>query len=406
MPQNTNLNISPYFDDFDKDKNFYRVLFRPGYPIQARELTTMQSILQNQLESIGQHFFKEGAMVIPGQVGYDLQVQAIIVQQSFLGVDVETYRTQLHGQIVEGITTGIKAKVLYSIPASESEKGYVTLYVKYIESGDTTSDTTIKGFQPNEQLLAENEITFGTTLIEVGSPFGQLLPVDATAVASVAYINNGVYFIRGHFVDIPSSYLILDQYTNSPSYRVGLEVSESIVTPEDDPTLNDNAAGTSNYSAPGGHRFRIKTSLVKKAINDTTDKNFIELLRLNNSKVEEFVTATAYSELEKSMARRTYEESGDYVIDTFTITARETLDDGFNNGVYRAGTTTDNDNLASDDLVSFEISPGRAYVKGYRTEFLVPEFVDAPKPRDFESVQNGILAFRLGQFLKQGSGGV
>ena len=400
MPQNTNLNISPYFDDFDKDNNFYRVLFRPGYPIQARELTTMQSILQNQMESIGQHFFKEGAMVIPGQVGYDLQVQAIILQQSFLGVDVETYRTQLNGQIIEGITTGIKAKVLYSIPSTESSRGYVTLYVKYVESGDTTSDTTLKTFQPNEQLLAENEITFGTTLIEVGSPFGQLLPVDSSAVASVAYINAGVYFIRGHFVDIPSSYLILDQYTNTPSYRVGLEVSESIVTPEDDPNLNDNAAGTSNYSAPGGHRFRIRTSLVKKAINDTTDKNFIELLRLNNSKVEEFVTATAYSELEKSLARRTYEESGDYVIDTFTITPRENLDDGFNNGVYRVGETSSQGNLASDDLLSFEISPGRAYVKGYRTEFLVPEFVDAPKPRDFECVQNGIISFRLGQFMK------
>ena len=400
MPQNTNLNISPYFDDFDKDNNFYRVLFRPGYPIQARELTTMQSILQNQMESIGQHFFKEGAMVIPGQVGYDLQVQAIILQQSFLGVDVETYRTQLNGQIIEGITTGIKAKVLYSIPSTESSRGYVTLYVKYVESGDTTSDTTLKTFQPNEQLLAENEITFGTTLIEVGSPFGQLLPVESSAVASVAYINSGVYFIRGHFVDIPSSYLILDQYTNTPSYRVGLEVSESIVTPEDDPNLNDNAAGTSNYSAPGGHRFRIRTSLVKKAINDTTDKNFIELLRLNNSKVEEFATSTAYSELEKSLARRTYEESGDYVIDTFTITPRENLDDGFNNGVYRAGSTSANGNLASDDLMSFEISPGRAYVKGYRTEFLVPEFVDAPKPRDFECVQNGIISFRLGQFMK------
>ena len=400
MPQNTNLNISPYFDDFDKDNNFYRVLFRPGYPIQARELTTMQSILQNQMESIGQHFFKEGAMVIPGQVGYDLQVQAVILQQSFLGVDVETYRTQLNGQIIEGITTGIKAKVLYSIPSTESTRGYVTLYVKYVESGDTTSGTGIKKFQPNEQLLAESEITFGTTLIEVGSPFGQLLPVDATALAATAYINAGVYFIRGHFVDIPSSYLILDQYTNTPSYRVGLEVSESIVTPEDDPSLNDNAAGTSNYSAPGGHRFRIKTSLVKKAINDTTDKNFIELLRLNNSKVEEFVTATAYSELEKSLARRTYEESGDYVIDTFTITPRENLDDGFNNGVYRPGETSADGNLASDDLMSFEVSPGRAYVKGYRTEFLVPEFVDAPKPRDFECVQNGIISFRLGQFMK------
>ena len=400
MPQNTNLNISPYFDDFDKDKNFYRVLFRPGYPIQARELTTMQSILQNQLESVGQHFFKEGAMVIPGQVGYDLQVQAIVLQQSFLGVDIETYRTQLSGQIIEGITTGIKAKVLYSIPSTESSRGYVTLYVKYIESGDTVSSTSIKGFQPNEQLLAENEITFGTTLIEVGSPFAQLLPVDATAVASTAYINAGVYFIRGHFVDVPSSHLILEQYSNNPSYRVGLEVSESIVTPEDDPSLNDNAAGTSNYSAPGGHRFRIKTSLVKKAINDETDKNFIELLRINNSKVEQFVNHTAYSELERSLARRTFEESGDYVIDTFSVTARENLDDGFNNGVYRAGETTSGGKIASDDLISFEISPGRAYVKGYRTEFLTPQYVDAPKPRDFESVQNAILAFRLGQFVK------
>ena len=400
MPQNTNLNISPYFDDFDKDKNFYRVLFRPGYPIQARELTTMQSILQNQMESIGQHFFKEGSMVIPGQVGYDLQVQAVVLQQSFLGVDVETYRTQLTGQIIEGITTGIKAKVLYSIPSTESSRGYVTLYVKYVESGDTTSDTTLKTFQPNEQLLAENEITFGTTLIEVGSPFAQLLPVDSTAIASTAYINAGVYFIRGHFVDIPSSHLILDQYSNNPSYRVGLEVSESIVTPEDDPTLNDNAAGTSNYSAPGGHRFRIKTSLVKKPINDETDKNFIELLRINNSKVEQFVTHTAYSELERSLARRTYEESGDYVIDTFSIKARECLDDGFNNGVYRVGETTSGQSVASDDLVAFEVSPGRAYVKGYRTEFLVPQYVDAPKPRDFDSVQNAILAFRLGQMLK------
>ena len=249
MPQNTNLNISPYFDDFDKDKNFYRVLFRPGYPIQAREITTMQSILQNQLESIGQHFFKEGAMVIPGQVGYDLNVQAVILQQSFLGIDLETYRTQLTGQIIEGLTTGIKAKVLYSIPATESSRGYVTLYVKYIESGDTVSESTITTFQPNEQIIAENEITFGTTLIEVGSPFGQLLPVDATSVASTAYINAGVYFMRGHFVDVPSQYLILEQYTNNPSYRVGLEVSESIVTPEDDPSLNDNAAGTSNYAA-------------------------------------------------------------------------------------------------------------------------------------------------------------
>ena len=143
MAQNTNLNVTPYYDDFDKDKDFYReVLFRPGFPIQARELSTMRSILQNQVETIGTHLFKDGAMVIPGQVGYDLNVQAVLLQESFLGSDVETYRSQLTGTIIEGLTTGVKAKVLYSISASESERGYITLYVKYIDSGDTTSKAT------------------------------------------------------------------------------------------------------------------------------------------------------------------------------------------------------------------------------------------------------------------------
>ena len=53
MAQKTDLNISPYYDDFDSEKNFYKVLFKPGYPVQARELTTLQSILQDQVKSFG-----------------------------------------------------------------------------------------------------------------------------------------------------------------------------------------------------------------------------------------------------------------------------------------------------------------------------------------------------------------
>lgn len=400
MPQNTNLNVTPYYDDFDKNKNFYRVLFRPGFPIQARELTTMQSILQNQVESVGQHLFKEGAMVIPGQVGYDLNVSAVLLQESFLGGDVETYRNQLDGSIIEGLNTGIKAKVLFSISAQESEKGYITLYVKYIDSGDTTSSSATKTFQVNEQLIADREITFGSTLIEIGTPFAQLLPVGALAVGSAAYINEGVYFIRGHFVNVPSSTIILDQYSNNPSYRVGLDVLESIITPEDDESLNDNAAGTSNYSAPGAHRFRINTQFVKRLIDDEADKDFIELLRINKSKIETFVDRSEYSELEKSLARRTYEESGDYVIDTFDVKVREHLNDGFNNGVYNTGEISPQGNYSSENLAAIEISPGKAYIRGYRTEFISPQYVDVEKPRDFLTVQNGIVNFNLGNFLK------
>ena len=400
MAQNTNLNVTPYYDDFDKDKNFYRVLFRPGFPIQARELSTMQSILQNQVEGIGTHLFKDGAMVIPGQVGYDLNVQAILLQESFLGSDVETYRTQLDGAIIEGLTTGVKAKVLYSISASTSERGYITLYVKYIDSGDTTSESSLNTFQINEQLIANKEITFGSTLIEIGTPFAQLLPVNATAVGSTAYISEGVYYIRGHFVNVPTSYLILNQYDSNPSYRVGLEILESIITPEDDESLNDNAAGTSNYSAPGAHRFKISTQFVKRLISDEADKDFIELLRINNSRVENFVERTEYSELEKSMARRTFEESGDYVVDTFDVTAREHLNDGFNAGVYNSGDTSTDGNEAQEGKLAIEVSPGTAYVRGYRTEFITPQYVDVDKPRDFDSRQNGIINFNLGNFVK------
>jgi len=397
MPQNTNLNISPYFDDFDKDKNFYRVLFRPGFPIQARELTTMQSILQNQIESMGQHLFKEGAMVIPGQIGYDRYVDCVLLQQSFLGVDVETYRQQLTGRIIEGLTTGIKAKIIYSIPATESTRGYITLYLKYFESGDTVSNSEIKRFQNNEQLIAENEITFGNTLIEVGSPFAQLLPVNAAAVGSTAYINEGVYFIRGHFVDVPSSYIILDQYGSNPSYRVGFDVSESIITPEDDPSLTDNAIGSSNYTAPGGHRLRIKTTLVKKPLGDDTDNNFIELLRINNAKVEQFVNRTEYNEIERTAALRTFETNGDYVVKQFDVRPREHLNDFFNNGVYSAGTVSRDGNIASEDYAILEVGPGVGYVKGYRQETLSTTYVDAPKTRTFVGKQNQIVPVELSQ---------
>ena len=208
MAQNTNLNVTPYYDDFDKSKNFYRVLYRPGFPIQARELTTSQSILQNQIENIGGHLFKDGAMVIPGQVGYDLNVDCIMLQESFLGAEVENYRSQLNGLIIEGLTSGVRAKVLYSISATDSDKGYITIYVKYIESGGTKNDQGT--FSNNEQLITEKEITFGTTLIEIGSPFAQLLPTAALQTGSVAYVQTGVYFIRGFFVDEPDQNNLLD----------------------------------------------------------------------------------------------------------------------------------------------------------------------------------------------------
>ena len=59
------LNVSPYYDDAADaiTKNYNRILFKPGYAVQARELTQLQSILQDQVGKFGNHIFKNGSVV-------------------------------------------------------------------------------------------------------------------------------------------------------------------------------------------------------------------------------------------------------------------------------------------------------------------------------------------------------
>ena len=95
MAQNTNLNIAPYFDDFDKNKGFLKVLFKPGFPVQARELTTLQTLLQDQIDTFGQGVYKEGSMVVPGGITLNKKVPCILIQNNYLNLDVENYRTCL-----------------------------------------------------------------------------------------------------------------------------------------------------------------------------------------------------------------------------------------------------------------------------------------------------------------------
>ena len=130
-----NLDTSPYFDDFDAGKDYYKVLFKPGFPVQARELTTLQSILQNQISSFGEHFFKEGSMVIPGSITYNPKYDAVILSPQQGGIDISLYLEQLIGTTIRGETTGVKAKVVnFLLPPNEGITN-PTIFVSYTDSG-------------------------------------------------------------------------------------------------------------------------------------------------------------------------------------------------------------------------------------------------------------------------------
>ena len=234
MPQETNLNVSPYFDDFNEDKNFNRVLFKPGIPVQARELTQLQTILQNQIEKFGQHFFKEGSMVIPGQIGYDPLYYAIELEDTFLGIPISEYLDKLVGKTIRGEISGVEATVVNHILATKSERGHNTLYVKYTKSG---GDFTTNVFNDGENLIASSDVEYGISRIIANNPFATTIALGASSIGSAATVQEGVYFVRGHFVKVNTQTIIVDQYTDVPSYRVGLFIDENVVSAFDDSSL-------------------------------------------------------------------------------------------------------------------------------------------------------------------------
>ena len=119
---------------------------------------------------------------------------------------------------------------------------------------------------------------------------------EATATGTAFGVNAGVYFIRGSFVDVPSSLIILDPYSVTPSYRVGLDISEEIINSNDDDSLYDNAKGFTNFAAPGADRFKISVKLSKKALTDYEDTNFVELLRVDNGGIKKLQDNSTYNE--------------------------------------------------------------------------------------------------------------
>ena len=401
MPQNTNLNVSPYFDDFVDSKNYHKVLFKPGFPVQARELTTLQTILQDQVEKFGQHFFKEGAMIIPGGVSYDPDYTAVKIDPNFLNVPVSSYTKILADNKIEikGETTGVEAIVVNRLTSSQSIDGFDTLYIKYTKSG---TDGSTKIFADGENLITLSSINYANTSIAANGQFARCIVSDSTSTGSALSVSEGVFFIRGFFVKNVTSTIILDQYTNKPSYRVGFLLKEEVVSPSlVNSDLYDNAKGFANEAAPGADRFKLSTTLHKKSLTDNDDGNFVELFRVENGTVEEIVTKTEYNIFASELARRTYDESGDYYVRPFSLEVRESLNDRIGNrGIYFDTQTTKNGNTPSDDIITLQISSGKAFVRGYEIEKVSTSSLDILKPRTTKLLENQSVPIRVGTSIK------
>ena len=207
--------------------------------------------------------------------------------------------------------------------------------------------------------------------------------------------------MRGTFVDVPTSLIILEPYSNTPSYRVGFEIIEEVVNANDDSSLYDNAKGFTNFAAPGADRFKISVKLTKKGLQDFEDTNFVELYRTDQGLAKKIQDSSVYSELKKYFAKRTFDESGNYAVEPFRVTTQDSLNDEIGSGgLYTENQVTDKGNTPDDDLMCVKLSPGKAYVRGYDVSLPGTTVVDVEKPRTTKTIKNASIPFSMGSLVK------
>ena len=397
MAEKTDLNITPYYDDFSEDKKFHKVLYRAGRPLQARELTQSQSILQNQIERMGDHFFEEGTIIQGAQTNIDMDIYFVKVKaanpNSAGDTSVETYRESFHEKYVRGQTTGVVAKVVTSTAETTADK--LTLFVRPVQQGTNASADFM--FSATETLELVGYDANGTVTADSASNNDfevQPKSESPTGRASLAEISEGIVFVRGFFVKVAKQTLMLEKYNGSPSFRVGLDIVETLVTSSADTSLEDNASGTTNENAVGADRLQFNLTLGKHTLDSVLGTSFVELSRVNAGVITLKIDKTKYAEIENTLARRTFDANGDFVVSQFTASMRQHLDDGTNLGFYTKN------NGGEEARFVFMVSPGKAYVRGYEIDKVGTTTLNIPKARTTESLTGVSAPIRLGNKLR------
>lgn len=391
MPINTDLNTAPYFDDFDLENQYYRVMFKPSYAVQARELTQLQSVLQNQIEQFGDNVFKEGSIVkgcnftqladlqyvkLTDKTNFDPTVYVGFADTEVIG-GIEYPRDNTYK--IVGDVSGVEAEIVAATRGFETrDPDLNTFYINY-----TTTSSGNKTFQAGELLYIDkvSSVDVGTSTIVTST---QVETINVTNFANP--VGNsfglrsapGIIFQKGHFLYTEEQLVVVSKYTNQPdNVSLGFVVQERLITALQDNSLYDNANGSTNENAPGADRLKLTPVLTVLPTPDANaDVTFFTLRRYVNGCPVALRDVSKENNISEALARRTFEESGDYVVNNFDTKV-----------IRRGG------NLQA------AVSTGLAYVKGYRVENLEERLIT------IDPIANTSVVSRLDQQVSLDYGG-
>ena len=387
----TNFNVTPYYDDYDPNDQYYRILYKPGFAVQARELTQMQSMLQSQIYRMGRHVFKDGTIVLPG--GFRVRTNAgekkgepidYVKIKTTNASNVSVNVNDLVGSTLTGATSNIKAYVIDVADSDGTTQNTKTVYVSYLSASPV--DSNVRTFLAGETLTSANN--GGAIVLDSD-------PVANTGYASWFQIQEGVYFAKEHFIYFPTQSVVLDRYNPNPTCKVGFIVSEEIVNYNQDSNLLDPALEASNYSAPGADRFKLASTLSVLSIDDAAGlPDFVTLFTIKDGIMQMSREKTDYNILGDAIAERTYNESGDYVVRGLNVQVQEhdRVESPINNqGRYANG---------NNQLLIVNVDPGVGYVKGYQVSNQDIVSIEVEKPTEYNNVASQITSTSMGQYLR------
>ena len=386
MGLKTDFNQSPYFDDFDETKNFHRVLFKPAVAVQARELTQLQTILQNQIERFGNNILTEGTIIQGGNFVEEKNlsyVKLLDIAKNASGAEVSTDVNQYVGLKAVGLVNGIEGIIIATEYGLESQTPNLnTLFIKYTKS-KVVSGSNIKTFTAGEAVQLYSRDANGDYSIPYHIVTVAPISIDANSVGTGYGVRcgEGIIYQKGHFIRFTDALTIVSKYSNAPDdVVVGFETTEEIVDSNADSSLLDNANGFNNENAPGADRVKLSPGLVVKTNAEAAgDETFFAIQEYSNGKVVRRKLTTQYNVIEKEIERRTSEESGDYVVSRFDVTVRTDTANTSNLKVY--------------------IDPGVAYVDGQRIELLNTLDLDLPEANTFSTVTGQDVNSNYGSYV-------
>jgi hypothetical protein len=374
MGLNTDFNVTPYFDDFNEQDNFHRVLFKPAVAVQARELTQLQTILQNQIERFGTNVLQEGTIVKGGNFVEENPLPYVKVSDNNTANEAINV-TSFIGYTAVGTVTGLRAIIADAIVGLETQSPNLnTLYVKYIN----TNDNGDKVFNSTENLaIRDQDDNLITTITVAGTadpaPIGNGYGVRC---------GDGVIFQKGHFVRFDDDITIVSKYDNQPDgVVIGFETKEEIINSNADTQLLDNANGFNNYNAPGADRIKLIPKLVTRSVAEAkSDQNFFTLQEYEAGNVVRRRLTTQYNALENLIYERDAETFGNYIVNPFSLKIEEARN-------------------SSNNELAVTVGPGIAYVEGHRVQLFNNIQQPFTRADTTETVSGQDVATNYGQYV-------